>query len=81
MLTKLIRIGNSQGIRIPKPMIQQAHLKEDVELEVRGESLILRPIHATREGWAEAARVCHEAGEDTLTDWEGVDSDFEGVWG
>ncbi|MEO5824986.1 MAG: AbrB/MazE/SpoVT family DNA-binding domain-containing protein [Gemmatimonadales bacterium] len=55
MKTKLVRIGNSRGIRLPKPFIEEAGLDEDVELEVHGHTIVIRPISSTRAGWAEAA--------------------------
>jgi antitoxin MazE len=52
MLTK---IGNSQGIRIPKPLIQQAHLENvNLELEVLENGLLIKPINNIgRETWIE----------------------------
>ncbi len=52
-MTTLTRIGNSQGIRIPKPIIKQAHLENaEIELEVTSEGLLLRPVQrSVREGW------------------------------
>ena len=54
-MTTLIKIGNSQGIRIPKPLIQQAHLENvNLELEVLENGLLIRPINNTsRETWRE----------------------------
>ncbi len=55
MKTKLVRIGNSRGIRLPKPFIEQAGLDEDVELEVHGNAVVIRSVTSLRSGWAEAA--------------------------
>ena len=55
MKTKLVRIGNSRGIRLPKLLIEQAGLDEDVQLEVHGNSVVIRPLASTRAGWATAA--------------------------
>ena len=55
MKTKLVRIGNSRGIRLPKPLIEQAGLEEDVQLEVQGNTVVIRAISSTRAGWAAAA--------------------------
>ena len=54
-MTTLTRIGNSQGIRIPKPLIQQAHLENvNLELEVLENGLLIKPINnAGREAWKE----------------------------
>ncbi|MFW5857871.1 MAG: AbrB/MazE/SpoVT family DNA-binding domain-containing protein [Planctomycetota bacterium] len=80
MLTKLVRVGNSRGVRLPKAVIEQAHLEEDIDLEVRGDAVILRPAHTLREGWTEAAAACHDAGEDDLADWDGTVGDFADDW-
>ncbi len=52
-MTTLTKIGNSQGIRIPKPLIQQAHLENvNLELEVLDNGLLIRPVNNTsRETW------------------------------
>jgi antitoxin MazE len=55
MKTKLVRIGNSRGIRLPKPFIEQAGLDEDVQLEVHGNTVVIRPLSGARAGWAAAA--------------------------
>lgn len=35
MITKLIAIGNSRGVRIPKPLINESGLGDEVELQVK----------------------------------------------
>jgi len=52
-MTMLTKIGNSQGIRIPKPLIQQAHLENaNLELEVLENGLLIKPIsNIQRENW------------------------------
>ena len=52
-MTILTKIGNSQGIRIPKPLIQQAHLENcTLELEVLDNGLLIKPINnIQRENW------------------------------
>ena len=54
-MTTLTKIGNSQGIRIPKPLIQQAHLENvKLELEVLENGLLIRPVNNTsRDTWKE----------------------------
>ena len=54
-MTMLTKIGNSQGIRIPKPLIQQAHLENvNLELEVLENGLLIKPINSIgRDGWKE----------------------------
>ncbi|MGH7583423.1 MAG: AbrB/MazE/SpoVT family DNA-binding domain-containing protein [Gemmatimonadales bacterium] len=55
MKTRLVRIGNSRGIRLPKPFIEEAGLDDDVELEVQGNTVVIRPVRSIRAGWADAA--------------------------
>lgn len=54
-----MRIGNSQGIRIPKPLIEQAGLADDVELRVRDGEIIISRRKAPREDWPDAIREAH----------------------
>jgi antitoxin MazE len=53
MKTKIVPLGNSQGVRIPKLLLEQAAMPEDVELEVVGNTIVIRPARKPREGWAE----------------------------
>ncbi len=68
MRTRIIRIGNSRGVRIPKPLLEEAGLTDDVELELDGNRLILRPAERPRSGWDDAFRRMAEAGEDAMID-------------
>ena len=52
MRTKVIKIGNSRGVRIPKSFIEQSGLDDEVELEIRNDQIIIRSISTKkREGW------------------------------
>lgn len=66
--TKLIKIGNSQGIRIPKSVIERLHLTEDIEIEVKEDRLEVRPGRKPRDGWADAFHKMAKRGDDKLTD-------------
>jgi antitoxin MazE len=68
MKARLIRIGNSRGVRLPKPLIEEAGLQEEVEVQVRGNALVISSSNRPRAGWAEAARQLRERGEDRLLD-------------
>ena len=70
--TKIVRIGNSQGIRIPKPILEQVGLPEEVELEVEDNTIVIRPYTRPREGWAQEFKAMAEAGDDELVDEEAV---------
>jgi antitoxin MazE len=64
MKTRLVRIGNSRGVRIPKPLIEQAGLSDEVELEVRQGAIVIAAAARPRAGWAAAAKQGHERGDD-----------------
>ena len=55
MKARLVNIGNSRGVRLPKPLIEQAGLVDAVELDVRDGVIVIAPARQTREGWADAA--------------------------
>src|SRR5256885_16975583 len=57
MKTELVRIGNSRGIRIPKPLIEQCGLGNNVELRVENDSLVISPERRPRQGWEAAFRA------------------------
>ena len=65
---RIIRIGNSQGIRIPRTLLEQADLSEEVELQAQPGRLIVRAARRPRAGWAKAARLMHERDHDQLLD-------------
>jgi antitoxin MazE len=68
MKTGLVRIGNSKGLRIPKSLISQSGLQDEVEITLKGNSLIIRPASNPREGWAEAFEQMARRGDDALLD-------------
>ncbi len=70
MKTHIVRIGNSRGIRIPKSVLAQCQLQDEVELEVRDKQLLIRPITMRREGWDAAFNKMHQHGDDALVDQE-----------
>jgi antitoxin MazE len=52
MKASIIEIGNSQGIRIPKPILEQCKLQNEVEIEVHKNELVIRSLSAPRKNWA-----------------------------
>ena len=82
MKTKIIRIGNSRGVRIPKPLLEQAGLADQVILRVINDGIVIESADKPRANWAEAASVLHGRGEDGLID-EPIETKFdetEWVW-
>lgn len=79
----LIKVGNSRGIRIPKAVIEQCGLGEDVHLEVKDQAIVLTPAKGIRSGWDEAFQKMAQTGEDKLldenpvTDWEATEWEWK----
>jgi len=68
MRASIVRIGNSQGIRIPKVVLEQTHLKGEVELEVRDQQILIRAVRKPRQDWGRKFRLMAEKGDDRLLD-------------
>lgn len=68
MKTKIVRIGNSKGIRLPKPLLEQVGLVDEVDLEVRDGQLVISPSDRFRSGWEKAAISLAQREEDELLD-------------
>ena len=66
MKTRLVRIGNSRGIRLPKPLIAQAGLTEEIEMHLRDGAIVIERASTPRTGWAQAAKEMHERDEDRM---------------
>lgn len=64
MRARVIKIGNSQGLRIPKPILEQTGIMDDVEIEVEKNQIIIRPIKNVREGWDAAFKIMGAKGDD-----------------
>jgi antitoxin MazE len=52
--SRIVQVGNSQGIRIPKSMLEQSGIIENVSLEVRDNQIVITGISKPRSGWGEA---------------------------
>ncbi|MDE2973705.1 MAG: AbrB/MazE/SpoVT family DNA-binding domain-containing protein [Gemmatimonadota bacterium] len=68
MKTKLVRIGNSRGVRISKPLIEEAGLRDEVRLRIVESGLLIEDIGTRRAGWDAAAKRLQGRGEDGLLD-------------
>jgi antitoxin MazE len=74
MREKIIPIGNSRGIRIPRAVIEQCRFEAFVELDVQDGMLIVRRAEEARAGWQETFREMAERGDDTLLDAKSLPS-------
>lgn len=66
--TQIVKIGNSQGIRIPKLLLKQSGIRTEVEIEVDDDRLILRAVGRSRLGWEEAFAAMADRQDDILLD-------------
>lgn len=76
-MAAIIKIGNSQGVRIPKPILQQAKLEgTEIEFKVTSEGLLLMPVNTNpRQGWSEQLEM-YDASQDEAFDQEWLDADL-----
>lgn len=65
MKTQIIQIGNSQGIRIPKALLEESGITGDVNLELTEEGILIRNISKPRTGWEQAFRELAENDDDS----------------
>ena len=72
MRTRIVKIGNSRGIRIPKPLIKGAGLEDEVDITVHDNSLIVSPASRPREGWDEAFKEMGVRDDDFLINGDQV---------
>ena len=66
MTTEIVRIGNSRGIRIPKPILDICGFDKTVEIEVEDGRLIVSGSRAPRQGWDEAFKRAGSSADDEL---------------
>ncbi|PZO39630.1 MAG: AbrB/MazE/SpoVT family DNA-binding domain-containing protein [Pseudanabaena frigida] len=77
--TRIIKIGNSQGVRIPKTLLEQSGICTEVEIGIDGDRLTIRPVPRLRVGWDEAFAMMALQKDDVLlddmdtTDWDRVE--------
>ena len=66
--TRIVQIGNSKGIRVPKALLEEAQLPDEIELQAEHGRLIVRAAQGPRAGWADAAKAMHALCDDQLLD-------------
>ena len=74
-MATLIRIGNSQGVRIPKAIIEQAQLEDrELEFKVVDDGLLIQPTKKSREGWKEQFDKALHSQDSSEKDQEWLDA-------
>ena len=74
--TRIVRIGNSRGIRVPKLLLDQAALPDEVELRAEPGRIVVSAASRPRAGWAGKARAMHGRGDDVLLD-QTIETEFD----
>jgi antitoxin MazE len=65
---RIVKIGNSRGVRIPKLLLDQANLSNEIEMEVQGDKLIIRTPYTPRQDWDRQFDKMAGLGDDKLLD-------------
>jgi antitoxin MazE len=75
VVTKIIPIGNSKGIRIPNRILKQLEIDDRIELvfDEQSREITLRPVRAARAGWNDAFKKMHATGQDELIIDDSID--------
>lgn len=74
---KIIRIGNSRGIRLSKSLIEQYNMKDELILETKKDSIVIRSAKNARAGWEKSYKKMRLRGDDVLLDRE---PEMESEW-
>ena len=77
MILPVVRIGNSKGIRLPKVILEQCRITDQVDVDVNNEHITLRPHRQPREGWEQQMKKMHEQGDGELLIPDAIDRDVE----
>lgn len=80
MRASIIKIGNSQGIRLPKPILEQCGFNQEVELEVHNHELVIKSPSNPRDNWEKAFMAMAANGDDKLLDPVSMTQWDEGEW-
>ena len=82
MIASIVQIGNSRGIRLPKNILRELNFKDEVEMTIHNNALLIKSIQKKpRNGWHEAfAKMANDKADKLLIN-ENIDcDDFEWVW-
>lgn len=77
MKIKVIKIGNSKGVRIPKPFLEQCGIEDEIEINVENENIIIHSPVNTRENWSVQFQAMAENVDDNLFISDSLENDFD----
>jgi len=74
-MAHLVKIGNSQGIRIPKPLIQQARLEgKELDIQLVSQGILVTPSKQPRENWQKTIETILASNASEIPDSEWLDA-------
>jgi len=77
MKAQIVQIGNSQGLRIPKVLLEESGIKGEVELEITPEGILIRNISKPRADWDKRFELLHDHDDDVPQSETQTSSQFE----
>jgi antitoxin MazE len=80
MQLDIIKIGNSKGIRLPLAVLKQCGIDSRVELEIKDNCIIIKPVLSPRQGWSDAFELMHKNNNDVLLIPEEIDNETLEAW-
>ncbi len=72
MKTKIVKIGNSRGVRIPKSFLEESGLTEEAEIEIENGKIVIKPVTKARSTWDSAFKKMDNNNDDLLMDAEAL---------
>ncbi|KLU60051.1 hypothetical protein CEB3_c34820 [Peptococcaceae bacterium CEB3] len=80
MQMDIIKIGNSKGIRLPVAVLKQCKIESTVELEIKDNCIIIKPVNTPRQGWADAFELMRKNNDDALLVPDEIDNGLLEAW-
>lgn len=66
MKSQIIQIGNSQGVRLPKMLLEESRITGEVDLELHPDGILIRNAQKPRGGWDEQFKLMAENDDDEI---------------
>ncbi len=80
MVTSIIKIGNSKGLRLSKEILERYNIKEKVEIILEKGRILLKPIEKPRQNWEASFQKMNLVGDDQLLDKDVLEDDVFEEW-
>ena len=77
MIVRIVQVGNSKGLRLPKAVLEQCQFDDEVELKVHEDELIIKPVGKIRKGWDKAFQAMARNHDDQLLDTDTTATEWD----